>query len=160
MYETVGLPGFSLFCARYSEYKEVSKIDYLPIIPESPTKDDPDDEQNPDDYFAMSKNKARLQSYLSNKWSEDVGENSKLGSKHFYMGGTFEEETKSLVFSDGVLQPVSELESTYEEADLRMILYTLYSFENDGAERVVIYAYDTDVVVLCLYYAITHTGSW
>ena len=38
MHKTVGLSGFSSFYACYSDYKEASKIDYLPIIPESPTK--------------------------------------------------------------------------------------------------------------------------
>ena len=81
--------------------------------------------------------------------------NSKLKGKCFLLGWVIQRE-KSVFFSDGVVQPVSELKSTHEEADQSMLLHTLYSFEIDGAERVVIYANDTDVIVLCLYYAVTH----
>ena len=47
------------------------------------------------------------------------------------------------------------LESTQQEADTRVIVHTLYSVQNEGVERVVIHANDTDITT-CLYYGATH----
>lgn len=56
---------------------------------------------------------------------------------------------------NGTVCDVPELESTQQQADTRVILYTVFSHQKEGAERVVIYANDTDVTVTLIYYAAT-----
>ena len=51
--------------------------------------------------------------------------------------------------SSGVVQPISELESTQEEADTRMLLHSLHAARSRFAS-VVIVSEDTDVLVLLL----------
>ena len=51
--------------------------------------------------------------------------------------------------SSGVVQPISELESTQEEADTRMLLHSLHVARSRFAS-VVIVSEDTDVLVLLL----------
>lgn len=46
-------------------------------------------------------------------------------------------------------------ESTHQEADTRVILHSVYSVQNEGVERVIIHANDTDVIITCVYYAAT-----
>ena len=72
-----------------------------------------------------------------------------------YLGGGFTEETRSVVLENGSAKDVPPLESTQQEADTRIILHTLYSVKYEGVERVVVHATDTDVTILCLYYAST-----
>ena len=48
---------------------------------------------------------------------------------------------------------VPELQSTQEEADTRLILHALHSVQHDGVKRVIVHANDTDVIVICIYYA-------
>ena len=54
---------------------------------------------------------------------------------------------------------VPALESTQQEADTRIILHTLYSVKNEGVDRVVIHANDTDIINLCLYYGATYLSD-
>ncbi|XP_034027542.1 uncharacterized protein LOC117511756 [Thalassophryne amazonica] len=56
----------------------------------------------------------------------------------------------------GSVTAVPALESTQQEADTRVILYSIYSVQNEQAERVIIYANDTDIITTWLYYAATH----
>ena len=51
--------------------------------------------------------------------------------------------------SSEVVQPISELESTQEEADTRMLLHSLHAARSRFAS-VVIVSEDTDVLVLLL----------
>ena len=51
--------------------------------------------------------------------------------------------------SSGMVQPISELESTQEEADTRMLLHSLHAARSRSAS-VVIVSEDTDVLVLLL----------
>ena len=51
--------------------------------------------------------------------------------------------------SSGVVQPISELESTQEEADTRMLLHSLHAARSRFAS-VVIISEDTHVLVLLL----------
>ena len=71
-----------------------------------------------------------------------------LGPTHLYLGGGFTEETKSVVLTAGSVMDVPALESTQQEADTRIILHTLYSVKNEGVDRVVIHANDTDIIKL------------
>ena len=54
---------------------------------------------------------------------------------------------------------VPALESTQQEADTRIILHTLYSVKNEGVDRVIIHANDTDIINLCLYYGATYLSD-
>lgn len=112
----------------------------------------------PQDFFGVSKNKTELQNFLCEEWSKwwFTSASSLRGPSKLYLGGGFYDKTKTLVVTPNDVQPVPKLQSTQEEADTRIILHTLYSAQNDGAERVVIYANDTDIIVLAIYYAATH----
>ncbi len=68
------------------------------------------------------------------------------------LSGGFQDVDKSVLLTNGSESAVEELESTHEEADTRLLLHTIYATEVERVKRVVIYANDTDVVVLCVYY--------
>jgi hypothetical protein len=59
------------------------------------------------------------------------------------------------MLTQGSLTDIPVLESTQQEADMRVILHTLYSVQNEGVERVIFHGNDTDIFVVCLYYAAT-----
>lgn len=59
-----------------------------------------------------------------------------------------------LLVYDRLVTSVPELESTNEEADTRLNLHMIHAARY-GSERVVLYVNDTDVIVLCIYYAST-----
>ena len=107
-------------------------------------------------FFAVSANKENLLSFICDEWCENEKLRCALGPIQLYLGGGFKEETRSVVIKGASVMNVSALESTQQEADTRIILYTLYSAQKDKVERVVIYANDTDVIILCLFYAATH----
>lgn len=110
---------------------------------------------DPSEFFACSTNKAQLLAYLCNKLCQDELQSSSPDSTKMYLGGGFSEETKSVMLQHGSVTAVPALESTHEEADTRIILHTLYSFQVDKVERVIVHSSDTDVIVLCIYYAST-----
>lgn len=110
----------------------------------------------PTEFFKNPDNKARLLSYLCKKWSESDSTHLTLGSLQLYLGGGFDEETKSVLIAAQSQVPVPELESTQEEADTRLILHIVHSVRTEGVNRVIVHANDTDVIVLCIYYAATH----
>ena len=70
---------------------------------------------------------------------------SALGSTRLYIGGGFEEDTKTVLLTEGSVTAVPALESAQQEADdTRVILYSiLYNVQNEQDERVIIYANDT-----------------
>lgn len=107
----------------------------------------------------MSANKANLLSFLCEKWCENEQLEPALGPTHLYLGGGFKEEMKSVVLTEGSVMDVPALESTQQEADTRIILHTLYSVQNEGVDRVVIHANDTDIITMCLYYGATHLSD-
>jgi hypothetical protein len=72
-----------------------------------------------------------------------------------YLGGGFEEETKSVLLTKGSVTRVPSLESTQEEADTRILLHAIHSVQNEDVQRVIVHANDTDVIVMCIYYAST-----
>ncbi len=114
---------------------------------------------DPKEFFAVSANKANLLSFLCDRWCENEQLEPVLGPTHLYLGGGFKEETKSVVLTEGSVMHVPALESTQQEADTRIILHTLYSVQNEGVDRVVIHANDTDVIAMCLYYGATHLSD-
>ena len=72
-----------------------------------------------------------------------------------YLGGSFKEETKTILITEGSATDIAALESTQQEADTRVMLHAIYSVHNEGVDMVVIHGNDTDIVVICLYYAAT-----
>ena len=48
---------------------------------------------------------------------------------------------------------VAALESTQQEADTIVVLHSIYIVQNEDVERIIIHANDTDIVVICVYYA-------
>ena len=75
----------------------------------------------------------------------------KDGARKEQLGGGFKDETKSVLVTD-----VAALESTQQEADTRVILYSIHSVQKEDVERIIIHTNDTDTVVIsCVYYAST-----
>ena len=109
----------------------------------------------PQDFFPISANKEALLNFLCIKWSQDEELKSSLGSICLYLGGGFKNATESVLVSKGTVNEVAELQSTQNEADTRIILHSIYSFQKEGSERVVIHVNDTDVIVSCVYYTST-----
>lgn len=101
------------------------------------------------DFVNQSQNKANLLKYLSESWSEP----GSFGNMKLVLSGGFKEETSTFMVGHNHTSPVPELESNHEEADTRIILHVLYSFEVLHLERVVVHSNDTDVIVMCIYYA-------
>ena len=69
-----------------------------------------------------------------------------------YLSGGFAEETNTLVVDTNGVKSISDLAFTHEEEDNRMILHTLYSAEMQNANRTLIHANDTDIIMLAIYY--------
>lgn len=68
-----------------------------------------------------------------------------------YLSGGFTDETRTMVADDHGAKEIPELGCTHEEADNRIILHAVSSAEVLGANRIIIHANDTDVIVLCIY---------
>ncbi|KAK3888060.1 hypothetical protein Pcinc_007850 [Petrolisthes cinctipes] len=110
----------------------------------------------PQFFFPISANKEALLNFLCMKWSHDEELKSSLGSTCLYLGGGLKNVTESVVVSKGTVSEVAELQqSTQNEADTMILLHSIYSFQKERTERVVIYANDTDVIVSCVYYTST-----
>ena len=58
-----------------------------------------------------------------------------------------------MLITDGSAIDIAALESTQQAADTRVMLHAIYNVQNDGVDRVVIHGNDTDIIVICLYYA-------
>ena len=74
-----------------------------------------------------------------------------MGSTRLYLGGGFKEETECAdfeQFSDGHC-------CTGVHSGGGVILHSMYSVQNKGVERVIIYANDMDIITTCVYYAAT-----
>lgn len=76
---------------------------------------------DPRDFFSSNQNKYQLLMYLSNYWSDMEKERSFMGSRSLYIGGGFQEMSKSVVLMGGTVSNVHDLESTQEEADTRIM---------------------------------------
>lgn len=101
--------------------------------------------------FAADANNASLPRFISEELLEGPLEDMDI---QLYLGGGFTEETKTLLVNARLVTSVPGLESTHEEADTRFILHTSHVARN-GTELVVLHVNDTDVIVLCIYYANT-----
>lgn len=86
---------------------------------------------DPRDFFSSYQNKFQLMMYLFYYWSDLENWSSFMGSRSLYIGGGFQEMSKSIVLTGGTVSNVYELESTHEEADTRIILHT--SVNKDAA---------------------------
>jgi len=92
--------------------------------------------------------------FLSQKWSSSTSQYSIA----LYLSGGFDDQTVTTAVTE---EPnvVPELSSTYEEADMRMMKHAVYSADVLGAERIVVDANDTDVIVSCIYFCEKHQTS-
>ena len=146
-------------CDRYSErrlksaeqqhrYGQLRQVKVFEVSEQYKTPD-------PQEFFSVSANKAALLNFLCETWSNSEQQNPALGSTCLYLGGGFNEETKTILITEGATTDIAALESTQQEADTRVMLHTIYSVQNESVDRVVIHASDTDIIVICLYYATT-----
>ena len=72
------------------------------------------------------------------------------------LGSGFKDETKSILVTAGIVTDVTDLESTQQEADTRVILHSIHSIQKEDFERIIIHTNDTyTVVISCVYYAST-----
>ncbi len=90
------------------------------------------------------------------KWIQNEELKSSFRSTCLYLDGGLKNVTESAVVSQGTLDEVAVLQSTKNEADSRIILHSIYSFQKEGSERLDIDANDTDVIVSCVYYVLHH----
>ena len=111
---------------------------------------------DPKDFFRQSKNKSELLNFLGDEWSKWWFSKLPRGPSKVYLSGGFYDRTKTLLVTPNDVQPVAELQSTQEEADTRVLLHAIHSAQHDGMERVLVYANDTDIIVLAIYYASNH----
>jgi len=110
---------------------------------------------DPQEFFSVSANKAALLNFLCETWSNSKQLNPAPGSTCLYLRGGFNEENKTMLITEGSATDIAALESTQQEADTRVMLHAIYSVQNEGVDRVVIHDNDTDIIVICLYYAAT-----
>ena len=68
-----------------------------------------------------------------------------------YLSGGFTEETRTIVVDDYGAKEIPELGCTHEEADNIINLHAIYSAEMLGANRLIIHANGTDVIIYCIY---------
>ena len=71
-----------------------------------------------------------------------------------HLGFGFKDETKSVLVTAGIVTDVAALESTQQEADMRVRLHSIHSVQKEDVERIIIHTNDPDTVVIsCVYYA-------
>lgn len=103
------------------------------------------------EFMTSKTNKARLLDFICCSW--EATENQKHVTTDLYLSGGFLDGKKSIrVTGDGIVH-VPNLESTQEECDTRVLLHAIFSVQHLGAERVVVYGNDTDIIVMLTYYA-------
>ena len=95
-------------------------------------------------FLCSSKNKQAFIVFVTNEWKKDKYM-EKLSGKTLVVTCGY----TCFQLSSGVVQPISELESTQEEADTRVLLHALHAARSRFAS-VVIVSEDTDVLVLLL----------
>ena len=99
-------------------------------------------------FLCSSKNKQAFIVFVTNEWKKDKYMEKLSGKTLVVTCGN-----SCYQLSSGVVQPISELESTQEEADTRMLLHSLHAARSRFAS-VVIVSEDTDVLVLLLAFKI------
>ena len=100
--------------------------------------------------------KSNLQRYICEKWEKDKQLHSSFATTKLYLGGGFEEESKSVLVEGSIVTPIHDLESTHEEADTRMIFHAYVAdayISNAGVNGcIIINSTDTDILALLLHY--------
>ncbi|XP_014661995.1 PREDICTED: uncharacterized protein LOC106805038 [Priapulus caudatus] len=91
-------------------------------------------------------------SFLCETWTESEQLDPALGSTRLYLSRGFKKETLSVLLTEGSATDVTALESTQQEADTS---HAIYSVQNEDVERVIIHGNDTDIIIICVYYATT-----
>jgi len=92
----------------------------------------------PHEFFSVSANQAALLNFLCETWSKREQLNPELGSTHIYLGGVFNEGTKSMLITEGSAINIAALESTQHEADRRVRFHAIYNVQNKGVHRMAI----------------------
>ena len=95
-------------------------------------------------FLCSSKNKQALIVFVTSEWKKDKYKEKLLGKTLVITCGD-----KCYQLSSGMVQPISELESTQEEADTRVILHAVHAARSRFASVVVV-SEDTDVLILLL----------
>ena len=103
----------------------------------------------------MSANKEGLLNFANATRSKEEQLTPTMDLIRLYLGDGFKEEPKSVLVTHVSVTDVPGLESTQQEADTRVIFHTIYSVQNEGVDRVISHANDTDIIVICVYYACT-----
>ena len=80
---------------------------------------------DPQEFLSVSANKAGLLSVLCETPSKEEQLVPTMGLSCLYLGGDFKEESKSILATQGSVTDVSDLGSTQQEADTRVIIHTL-----------------------------------
>jgi len=78
---------------------------------------------DPQEFFSVSANKAALLNFLCETWSNSKQLNPALGSTCLYLRGGFNEETKTMLITEGSATDIAALESTQQEADTTVMLH-------------------------------------
>ena len=91
--------------------------------------------------------------YLGENWIQGEESTRQSTTKpKLYIWGGFKECTRTVLLYEGSVTPIPQLESTQEEADIKIILHAMYAAAVDDCDKLIIHANDTDVVLL-LYHA-------
>ena len=101
-------------------------------------------------FMSNPKNKANLLHFVASCWEESPG--SLPETVTIVVGGMFEDAGKTVELKNSGTTEIRELACTdHEEADTRLMAHLAYCSEN-GFERAIVQATDTDICVLCLYH--------
>ena len=102
-------------------------------------------------------NKAALASFLCQYIIDNTKSHLDQHPTHkIYLAGGFSDGIVTKCLSSGLLQDVSELFCTHEEADTRMVLHAMSAneiYQSRGVQgRIIVSSSDTDVMVLLVHY--------
>lgn len=107
-------------------------------------------------FLCNPENKQSLIRLLGEYCERYFGQSPLEGGTELFLAGVFENPEVVKRFSCDGLSNCTDLYSTQEEADTRMILHSVYAdaniFSNDRKGRIIIKSSDTDVLVLCVHY--------
>ncbi|MES9879525.1 MAG: hypothetical protein ABW185_01435 [Sedimenticola sp.] len=101
-----------------------------------------------DKFIGDPANKAEFASFLSTRWAETAGKQLQEGHQLVVAGGFVDGERVCRITRDGT-EEMTDMFSTQEEADTRLLLHANHASEN-GFSRIVVWSPDTDVAVLLL----------
>ena len=98
-------------------------------------------------YISNAANKVSLSAFLTEAWIE-MAKQSLPVDKELVIGGGVTDGQLALSIKNGECTNVTALHCDHEEADTRMLLHAKHASRD--AQRVVVQAPDTDVLLLCV----------